>query len=181
MGLSVLVVGGGGREHALAWKIAQSPLVTKVFAAPGNPGIAQVAECVGLAADDLPNLRDFAVSRRIDLTVVGPEAPRAAGITDLVTKAGLLVCGPDHAGAQMEGSKVFMKTILRKYGIPTADFRVFDDYDEAEQHVLTRKLPVVIKADGLAAGITDLFTKAGLLVCGPDRAGAQMEGSKVFM
>jgi phosphoribosylamine--glycine ligase len=152
MGLSVLVVGGGGREHALAWKIAQSPLVSKIYAAPGNPGVGIHAECVGLAADDLPNLRDFAVSRRIDLTVVGPEAPLAAGITDLLTKAGLLVCGPDRAGAQMEGSKVFMKTILRKYGIPTADFRVFDNYDEAEQYVLTRKLPIVVKADGLAAG-----------------------------
>jgi phosphoribosylamine--glycine ligase len=152
MGLSVLVVGGGGREHALAWKIAQSPLVSKIYAAPGNPGVGIHAECVGLAADDLPNLRDFAVSRRIDLTVVGPEAPLAAGITDLLTKAGLLVCGPDRAGAQLEGSKVFMKTILRKYGIPTADFQVFDSYDEAEQHVLTRKLPIVVKADGLAAG-----------------------------
>jgi phosphoribosylamine--glycine ligase len=152
MGLSVLVVGGGGREHALAWKIAKSPLVSKIYAAPGNPGVARHAECVDLAADDLPNLRDFAVSRRIDLTVVGPEAPLAAGITDLLTKEGLLVCGPDRAGAQMEGSKVFMKTILRKYGIPTADFQVFEEYDEAEQHVLTRKLPVVIKADGLAAG-----------------------------
>jgi len=152
MGLSVLVVGGGGREHALAWKIAQSPLVSKIYAAPGNPGVALHAECVDLAADDLPNLRDFAVSRRIDLTVVGPEAPLAAGLTDLLTKEGLLVCGPDRAAAQMEGSKVFMKNTLRKYGIPTADFRVFDDYDEAEQHVLTRKLPVVIKADGLAAG-----------------------------
>ncbi|MGE5246862.1 MAG: phosphoribosylamine--glycine ligase [Verrucomicrobiota bacterium] len=152
MGLSVLLVGSGGREHALAWKIAQSPLVTKIYAAPGNPGIAQFAECVPLSADDLPSLRDFAVSRRIDLTVVGPEAPLAAGVTDLLTKEGLLVCGPDRAGAQMEGSKVFMKTILRKYGIPTADFRVFEEYDEAEQYVLTRKLPIVIKADGLAAG-----------------------------
>ena len=152
MGISVLVVGGGGREHALAWKISQSPLVSKLYAAPGNPGIARHAECVALAADDVQGLRDFAVSKRIDLTVVGPEAPLAAGLTDLLSKEGLLVCGPDRAGAQMEGSKVFMKTILRKYGIPTADFEVFDDYDEAEQHVLTRKLPVVIKADGLAAG-----------------------------
>ncbi len=152
MGLSVLVVGGGGREHALAWKIAQSPLVSKIYAAPGNPGVALHAECIGLAADDLPNLRDFAVSRRVDLTVIGPEAPLAAGLTDLLTKEGLLVCGPDQAGAQMEGSKVFMKTILQKYGIPTAGFRVFDSYDEAEQYVLTHKLPVVIKADGLAAG-----------------------------
>lgn len=152
MGISVLVVGGGGREHALAWKISQSPLVSKLYAAPGNPGIARHAECVPLAADDVEGLRDFVVSRKIDLTVVGPEAPLAAGLADMLSKEGRLVCGPDRAGAQLEGSKVFMKTILRKYGIPTADFEVFDDYDEAEQHVLTRRLPVVIKADGLAAG-----------------------------
>jgi phosphoribosylamine--glycine ligase len=152
MGISVLIVGGGGREHALAWKIAKSPLVSKVYAAPGNPGVARHAECVPLATDDLDGLRKFAVSRRIDLTVVGPEAPLAAGLTDLLTKEGLLVCGPDRAGAQMEGSKVFMKTILRKYGIPTASFKVFDEYDEAEQYLLTHRLPVVVKADGLAAG-----------------------------
>jgi len=152
MGLSVLIVGGGGREHALAWKISQSPLVSKVYAAPGNPGIAGCAECVALASDDILGLRDFALSKRIDLTVVGPEAPLVAGIADLFAADGLLVCGPGSAGAQLEGSKVFMKTILQKYGIPTADFRVFDDYDEAESYVLTHRLPVVIKADGLAAG-----------------------------
>ena len=150
--MSVLIVGGGGREHALAWKVSQSPLVSKVYAAPGNPGIANHAECVPLAADDIQGLRDFAVSKRIDLTVVGPEAPLVAGITDLFAKEGLLVFGPDQAGAQLEGSKVFMKTILKEHGIPTADFRMFDDYDEAEQYVLTHRLPVVIKADGLAAG-----------------------------
>ncbi len=152
MGISVLVVGGGGREHALAWKIAQSPLVSKIYAAPGNPGIARHAECVALSADDVQGLRDFAVSKRIDLTVVGPEAPLAAGLVDRLTREGLPACGPDAAGARLEGSKVFMKTILEKYGIPTAAFRVFDDYDEAEQHVLAGRLPVVIKADGLAAG-----------------------------
>lgn len=152
MGLKVLVVGGGGREHALAWKIAQSPLVSKIYAAPGNPGIARHAECVPVAADDVPGLVDFAASRRIDLTVVGPEAPLVAGLADELAARGLLVCGPDRAAAQLEGSKVFTKNILAKYGIPTADFRVFDEYDEAEQHVLTRRLPLVIKADGLAAG-----------------------------
>ena len=152
MGLTVLVVGGGGREHALAWKISQSPLVSKLYAAPGNPGIARHAECVPVPVEDIQGLRDFAVSRKVDLTVVGPEAPLAAGLTDLLSREGLLVCGPDRAGAQMEGSKVFMKTILSKYGIPTADFRVFEEYDEAEQFVLTHRLPVVIKADGLAAG-----------------------------
>ena len=152
MGLKVLVVGGGGREHALAWKIAQSPLVAKVYAAPGNPGIARHAECVPMAADDVPRLVDFAASQRIDLTVVGPEAPLVAGLADELARRGLLVCGPSRAAAQLEGSKVFTKNILAKYGIPTAAFRIFDDYDEAEQHVLTRRLPLVIKADGLAAG-----------------------------
>lgn len=152
MGISVLVVGGGGREHALAWKISRSPLVSKVYAAPGNPGVARHAECVPVAAEDVKALRDFVTANAIDLTVVGPEAPLVAGLADLLSEEGRLVCGPGRAAAQLEGSKVFMKTILRKYGIPTAGFEVFDDYDEAEQHVLARKLPVVIKADGLAAG-----------------------------
>ena len=152
MGLKVLVVGSGGREHALVWKIAQSPLADRIYAAPGNPGMAKHAELVPVAADDLPGLRDFAVANRIDLTIVGPEAPLAAGLTDLLAKEGLLVCGPSKAAAQLEGSKVFTKNLLAKYGIPTADFRVFDDYDDAEQYVLTHRLPVVIKADGLAAG-----------------------------
>jgi phosphoribosylamine--glycine ligase len=150
--LKVLVVGSGGREHALVWKIAQSPLVDRIYAAPGNPGMAKHAELAPVAADDLPGLRDFAVRNRIDLTVVGPEAPLAAGLADLLVKEGLLVCGPSKAAAQLEGSKVFTKNLLARYGIPTADFRVFDDYDEAEQNVLTHRLPVVIKADGLAAG-----------------------------
>jgi phosphoribosylamine--glycine ligase len=150
--LKVLIVGGGGREHALVWKIAQSPLVSKIYAAPGNPGIARNAEIVPLAADDVQRLRDFAVANRIDLTVVGPEGPLVAGLTDALARDGLLVCGPDKAAARLEGSKVFTKNILAKYGIPTADFRVFDDYDDAEQYVLTHRLPVVIKADGLAAG-----------------------------
>ncbi len=152
MGIKVLVVGGGGREHALVWKIAQSPLVSKIYAAPGNPGIARHAERVPIAADDVPKLVEFAASKRIDLTVVGPEAPLVAGLADDLAARGLLVCGPDRAAAQLEGSKVFTKNILARYGIPTAAFRVFDDYDEAEQHVLTRRLPLVVKADGLAAG-----------------------------
>lgn len=147
-----MVVGGGGREHALVWKIAMSPLVDKIYAAPGNPGIARNAELVPVPVDDVQRLRDFAVANRVDLTVVGPEAPLVAGLSDALTKEGLLVCGPSRAAAQLEGSKVFTKNILAKYGIPTADFRVFDEYDDAEQYVLTHRLPVVIKADGLAAG-----------------------------
>lgn len=152
MGLKVLVVGSGGREHALVWKIAQSPLVERIYAAPGNPGMAKHAALVPVASDDLPGLRDFAVGNRIDLTVVGPEAPLVAGLSDRLAQEGLLVCGPSAAAAQLEGSKVFTKNLLAKYGIPTADFRVFDDCDDAEQYVLTHRLPVVIKADGLAAG-----------------------------
>ncbi|MCL5884749.1 MAG: phosphoribosylamine--glycine ligase [Deltaproteobacteria bacterium] len=152
MGLKVLVVGSGGREHALVWKIAQSPLVEKIYAAPGNPGMARHAELVPIAVDDIPKLVEFAVAKRVDLTVVGPEAPLAAGLSDALKTHGLLVCGPDKAAARLEGSKVFTKTILAKYGIPTAPFRVFDDCDDAVQHVLSHRLPVVIKADGLAAG-----------------------------
>jgi hypothetical protein len=152
VGLTVLVVGSGGREHSLVWKIAQSPLVDKIFAAPGNPGMAKNAELVPISVDEISRIVDFAVKQKVDLTVVGPEMPLAAGITDDLVRHGLLVCGPSRAAAQLEGSKVFTKNILAKYGIPTADFRVFDTYDDAEQYVLTHRLPVVIKADGLAAG-----------------------------
>jgi phosphoribosylamine---glycine ligase len=152
VGLKILVVGNGGREHALVWKIAQSPLVEKIYAAPGNPGMARDAELVPVAVEDLRGIVAFAAEKRVDLTVVGPEAPLAAGLADLLAAKGLLVCGPSRAAAQLEGSKVFTKNILAKYGIPTADFRVFDEFDDAQQHVLSHRLPVVIKADGLAAG-----------------------------
>jgi phosphoribosylamine--glycine ligase len=152
MGMNVLLVGSGGREHALAWKIAQSPLVDKVFAAPGNPGIARHAECVAIAADDVAALRDFAVSKQVGLVVVGPEIPLVLGLSDLLAPTGIPVFGPGKAGAQLEGSKVFMKEMLASCGIPTASFQIFDEYDDAEQYVLTHRLPVVIKADGLAAG-----------------------------
>jgi phosphoribosylamine--glycine ligase len=152
VGLTVLVVGSGGREHSLVWKIAQSPLVDRIFAAPGNPGMAKNAELVPIPVDEISRIVDFAVKQKVDLTVVGPEMPLAAGITDDLVGHGLLVCGPSRAAAQLEGSKVFTKNILAKYGIPTADFRVFDSFDDAEQYVLTHRLPVVIKADGLAAG-----------------------------
>lgn len=152
MGLKILVVGNGGREHALVWKIAQSPLVAKIYAAPGNPGMARDAELVPVAVEDLRGIVAFAAEKRVDLTVVGPEAPLAAGLADLLAAKGLLVCGPGRAAAQLEGSKVFTKNILAKYGIPTADFRVFDEFDDAQQYVLSHRLPVVIKADGLAAG-----------------------------
>jgi phosphoribosylamine--glycine ligase len=152
MGMKILIVGGGGREHALAWKVAQSPLVEKLWAAPGNPGIARHAECVPIAADDVPGLVAFAAEKKVDLVAVGPEIPLVLGLSDALAAKGIPVFGPDRAGAQLEGSKVFMKELLAESGVPTAAFRVFDDYDDAEQYVLTHRLPVVVKADGLAAG-----------------------------
>ena len=152
MGLKILVVGSGGREHALVWKIAQSPLVEKIYAAPGNPWMAKEAEVVPVSVEDLFGIAAFAAGKRIDLTVVGHEAPLAEGLTDLLVAKGLLVCGPSGAAAQLEGSKVFTKRILAKYRIPTAAFREFDEFDDAQQYVLSHRLPVVIKADGLAAG-----------------------------
>ncbi|HEY3489539.1 MAG TPA: phosphoribosylamine--glycine ligase [Candidatus Deferrimicrobiaceae bacterium] len=150
--MKVLLVGGGGREHALAWKIAQSPLVDKIYAAPGNPGIARHAELVAIPADDVAALCAFAVEKHVGLVVVGPEIPLVLGLSDALASTGIPVFGPDKAGAQLEGSKVFMKEMLASCGIPTAPFRVFDEYDDAEQYVLTHRLPVVVKADGLAAG-----------------------------
>ncbi len=151
--MRVLIVGGGGREHTLAWKLAQSPLLEKLYAAPGNPGIAKVAECVDIAADDIENLKIWALEQKIDLTIVGPEAPLVLGLADSFRKAGLKVFGPGKAGAQLEGSKVWSKRKMKKWGIPSAGFAVFDDFDQARSH-LARFYggPVVIKAEGLAAG-----------------------------
>jgi phosphoribosylamine--glycine ligase len=150
--MKVLVVGGGGREHALVWKLKQSPLLTKIYCAPGNGGIAGDAECVPIAADDLAGLRDFAVREKIDLTVVGPETPLVAGIVDLFEDAGLRVFGPDAKAALLEGSKVFAKETMARYGIPTAAFRVFREMAPAIRYVRDLDGPCVIKADGLAAG-----------------------------
>ncbi len=150
--MKVMVIGGGGREHAIVWKIAQSPLVEKIISAPGNPGIAKHAETFPVAADDIDGLVDLAVREKVDLVVVGPELPLALGITDKLEEKGILVCGPSKEAAQLEGSKAFTKEILKKYGIPTADFRIFDDYEEAREYILSHSLPVVVKADGLAAG-----------------------------
>jgi phosphoribosylamine--glycine ligase len=150
--MKVLVVGGGGREHALAWKLAQSPLVEKVYAAPGNPGIAQIGECVPIAPTEVEKLAEFAEEKGIELTVVGPEAPLVAGITDVFEKRGLKVFGPSKAAARLEGSKVFAKEAMRRFGVPTADFWVFEDPEEAKRFVKKKGAPIVVKADGLAAG-----------------------------
>jgi len=150
--MKVLVIGGGGREHALVWKIAQSPLVEKVYCAPGNPGIAQLAQCIPLPVDDIEGLRDFAQQNAIDLTVVGPELPLTLGIVDTFKAADLTVFGPDAKAAQLEGSKVFCKDLMAKYGIPTAAYGTFADRDDAVAFVRQHGAPIVVKADGLAAG-----------------------------
>jgi len=150
----VLIIGGGGREHALAWKLAQSPLLERIYCAPGNAGIAAVAECVDISAVDIDRLEEFALKKKIDLAVVGPEAPLAAGLADRFHRAGLRVFGPGREGARLEWSKIWAKEFMARWGIPTAAFAVFDDYDAAcrhlEKHYAGR--PVVVKADGLAAG-----------------------------
>ena len=152
--MNVLVVGGGGREHALAWKLAGEPDVTSVSCAPGNFGIASVARTVPVAVNDIPALADFAQQNAIDLTVVGPELPLDAGIVDLFTSRGLRVFGPSRAAAQLECSKVFAKEFMSRHGIPTARYRACTSAEDARAIIATGELgfPVVVKADGLAAG-----------------------------
>jgi phosphoribosylamine--glycine ligase len=150
--MKVLVVGGGGREHALVWKLKQSPRLARIYCAPGNGGIAGDAECVPVRADDLAGLRDFALQEQIDLTVVGPEAPLVSGVIDLFEEAGLRAFGPCARASLLEGSKVFAKEAMARYGIPTADFRVFRELAPALRHVRKLDGPCVVKADGLAAG-----------------------------
>ena len=152
--MNVLLIGGGGREHALAWKISQSPLLEKFFAVPGNPGIADFAECVeNISIEDNAALVSFAKEKNIDLVVVGPEAPLVNGLADALNAAGVKVFGPTKEAAQMEGSKIFAKRLMKKYKIPTADFEVFDDVDAAKNFIRDKNIfPIVIKADGLAAG-----------------------------
>ncbi len=150
--MKILVVGGGGREHALCWKISQSSLVEKVFCAPGNPGIAALAECVDIAADDIDGLLAFAQNNAIDLTVVGPEVPLTLGIVDTFQSAGLDIFGPSKAAAQLEGSKSFSKDLMAKYDIPTAAYRTFTDHASASAYIREQGAPIVVKADGLAAG-----------------------------
>ena len=150
--MKVLVIGGGGREHALVWKLSQSSRVDKIFCAPGNAGISEIAECLNIKADDIDALLDFAKYEWIDLTVVGPEAPLTKGIVDAFKKEARRIFGPEAAGAQLEGSKVFAKEFMRKHGIPTAEYKTFSSYLHAEEYVRLKGVPIVIKADGLAAG-----------------------------
>jgi phosphoribosylamine---glycine ligase len=150
--MRILVIGGGGREHALVWKLAQSRHAPQLFCAPGNPGIAAQAECVPLAPTDLDRLVAFAADNRIDLTVVGPEAPLCAGIADAFRARGLRIFGPSRQAAQLEGSKAFCKQFLLKHNIPTAAAGIFDNPQAARDYVRNHGAPIVVKADGLAAG-----------------------------
>ena len=152
--MRILLIGGGGREHALAWKLVQSPNVEKLYAAPGNPGMAllQKCECINLNVDDLEGVADYAEEKSIDLTVVGPEAPLVAGLADVFKRRGLPVFGPSKAAAQLEGSKAFSKELMAKYNIPTAFFKICEDIETAMVYVEVKGAPMVVKADGLAAG-----------------------------
>jgi phosphoribosylamine--glycine ligase len=150
--MRILVVGGGGREHALCWAIWASPLCDALYCAPGNAGIAELATCVPVAAEDVEGIVELAREERIDLVVIGPEAPLVAGLADRLEAAGIPAFGPTAAAAQLEGSKVFMKQLCREHGIPTADFAVFTDLDEARAFIRAKGAPLVVKADGLAAG-----------------------------
>lgn len=150
--MKVLVVGSGGREHAIVWKLAQSPLAVRLYCAPGNAGMSQHAELVPIEPNDLAGLLKFAKREAVDLTVVGPEAPLAAGIVDLFQAENLPIFGPDRVAAQLESSKVFSKEWMRRAGIPTAAFRVFEDAAEAKRSLLAGEPPFVIKAEGLAGG-----------------------------
>lgn len=156
--MKVLVVGGGGREHALCWKISKSPLVTSLFCAPGNVGISKHASCVDIKVADIESLVRFAKAEEIDLTVVGPEMPLSLGIVDRFQEENLNIFGPNQAAAEIESSKAYSKNLMKKYNIPTAFFSTFTDYNEAVNWVKEVKPPLVIKADGLAAG-------KGVIIC----------------
>ena len=150
--MKILVVGSGGREHALAWKLAQSPKVKEIYAAPGNAGMAKVAHNLDIKAEDSEALLKFARDNRIDLTVVGPEQPLANGIVDLFSKNGLAIFGPEQRAAEIESSKAFAAELMEKHGIPCARSAAFADYAKASEYLKQQKPPFVIKADGLAAG-----------------------------
>ena len=150
--MRVLVVGGGGREHTLVWKISQSPRVSKIYCAPGNGGISDLAECIDIEATDIENMADFAEENDIDLVVVAPDDPLALGMVDELEIRGIRAFGPNKRAAIIEGSKVFSKNFMKKYNIPTARFEVFEDRDVAVEFLSNCKYPVVVKADGLALG-----------------------------
>lgn len=150
--MKVLVIGGGAREHAIAWKLSQSPLVSKLYCAPGNAGIADIAECINIKSEDVAGLLSFALENKIDMTVVGPEGPLIVGIVDAFEEKGLKIFGPCKEAAKLEGSKVFAKNFMQKHNIPTAKYKTYDSFEKAIKELSQFELPLVIKADGLAAG-----------------------------
>lgn len=150
--MKVLVIGGGGREHAIVWKLSQSRSVDKIYCCPGNAGISELAECIDVRQDDFDALLNFVKYEWIDLTVVGPEDPLSKGIVDIFEKEGRRILGPNRAAAQLESSKVFCKDLLKSHGIPNAEYKVFTSYLHAEEYIKFKGTPIVIKADGLAAG-----------------------------
>ncbi|GIO94876.1 phosphoribosylamine--glycine ligase [Paenibacillus lactis] len=150
--MDILVIGGGGREHAIVWALAKSPKAGKIYCAPGNAGIGQLAECVPIAVSEFDKLTAFAVEKQVGLVVVGPDDPLADGIVDAFDSTGIPVFGPRKNAAEIEGSKTFMKDLLHKYGIPTAAYAKFHDYEEALAYLRRQGAPIVVKADGLAAG-----------------------------
>ena len=156
--MKVLIVGSGGREHAIAWKVSKSPKVDKIYCAPGNAGIAELAECVKIGAMEFDRLADFAEENKIDLTVIGMDDPLVGGVVDVFESRGLRVFGPRENAAVLEGSKAFSKDLMKKYHIPTAAYEVFDDAGEALEYLKTAPMPTVLKADGLALG-------KGVLIC----------------
>ena len=156
--MRVLVIGGGGREHALVWKIKQSPKVETIFCAPGNAGTSETVENVAIAADDIEGLLQFVLNNGVGLTIVGPEQPLVMGIVDRFEENGLRIFGPNARAAELEGSKSFSKDIMKKYGLPTAEYKIFTSAEIAEKYIKSKNCPLVVKADGLAAG-------KGVLLC----------------
>lgn len=175
--MKILIVGGGGREHAIAWKLAQSKRVDKLYCAPGNAGIADVAECVPVKAEDVAGVCSFAEENRIDLTVIGPEVPLSLGVVDALAEKGLKAFGPNRKCAQLEGSKSFTKAFLTRHGIPTAGYKEFTDIHELKKSIGIFGYPMVIKADGLAAG-------KGVVIAEDEAAAAaavdQIMGDRIF-
>ncbi len=170
--MKVLVIGSGGREHAIVKSVAKSERVTKIYAAPGNAGIAELAECVDINVMDFDKMVDFAVKEAIDFTIVGPDDPLVGGIVDIFEAKGLKVFGPRRNAAILEGSKAFSKDLMKKYGIPTAAYETFDDADKAMEYLQTADYPIVLKADGLALG-------KGVLICNTKEEA--LEGVKSIM
>ena len=160
--MRVLVIGSGGREHALVWKIKQSPKVEKIFCAPGNAGTSEFADNIPIAADDIEGLLQFAMKKEIGLTVVGPEQPLVMGIVDRFEVKGLRIFGPSASAAELEGSKSFSKDIMQKYGLPTAEYKIFTSAESATKYIQAKNCPLVVKANGLAAG-------KGVLLCRSSR------------